>query len=134
MKRVLLHSGGPLGPEGRREIAAFLGPARRVGFVTAANLHDEGAYFERVRAALEAAPPEGAGLSLVHLRWNARPLPALAGVEAVFMGGGNTYALLMRLRRSGLLAAIRRAGARGHALRGRERGLERGGADHPHHE
>jgi dipeptidase E len=29
-------------------------------------------------------------------------------VEAVFMGGGNTYALLMRLRRSGLLAAIRR--------------------------
>jgi dipeptidase E len=26
----------------------------------------------------------------------------------VFMGGGNTYALLMRLRRSGLLAAIRR--------------------------
>ena len=108
MKRVLLHSGGPLGPEGRREVAAFLGPARRVGFVTAASLHDEGAYFERVRAALEPAPPEGAGLSLVHLRWNARPLPALAGVHAVFMGGGNTYALLMRLRRSGLLAAIRR--------------------------
>ena len=108
MKRVLLHSGGPLGPEGRREIAGFLGPARRVGFVTAANLHDEGAYFERVRAGLEAAPPEGAGLSLVHLRWNARPLSALAGVDAVFMGGGNTYALLMRLRRSGLLAAIRR--------------------------
>jgi dipeptidase E len=108
VKRVLLHSGGPLGPEGRREVAAFLGPARRVGFVTAANLHDEGAYFERVRAALEPALPEGAGLSLVHIRWNARPLPALAGVEAVFMGGGNTYALLMRLRRSGLLAAIRR--------------------------
>jgi dipeptidase E len=108
VKRVLLHSGGPLGPEGRREVAAFLGPARRLGFVTAANLHDESAYFERVRAALEPAPPEGAGLRLVHLRWNARPLPALAGVEAVFMGGGNTYALLMRLRRSGLLAAIRR--------------------------
>lgn len=108
MKRVLLHSGGPLGPEGRREVAVFLGPARRVGFVTAASLHDESAYFERVRAALEPAPPEGAGLSLVHLRWNARPLPALAGVDALFMGGGNTYALLMRLRRSGLLAAIRR--------------------------
>lgn len=108
MTRVLLHSGGPLGPEGRREIAAFLAPARRVGFVTAANLHDEKAYFERVRAALAPAPPEGAGLDMVHLRWNARPLPTLAGVEAVFMGGGNTYALLMRLRRSGLLAAIRR--------------------------
>ena len=57
---------------------------------------------------LAPPPPEGAGLELVHIRWNARPLPALAGVEAVFMGGGNTYALLMRLRRSGLLAAIRR--------------------------
>jgi dipeptidase E len=61
-----------------------------------------------VRAALAPPPPEGAGLDLVHIRWNARPLPALAGVEAVFMGGGNTYALLMRLRRSGLLAAVRR--------------------------
>jgi dipeptidase E len=106
--RVLLHSGGPLGPEGRREIGVFFGPARRVGFVTAGSLHDEKAYFERVRAALAPAPPDGAGLDVVHIRWNARPLPTLAGVEAVFMGGGNTYALLMRLRRSGLLAAIRR--------------------------
>ena len=108
MTRVLLHSGGPLGPEGRREIGSFFGPARRVGFVTAASLHDEKAYFDRVRAALAPAPPDGAGLDVVHIRWNARPLPTLAGVEAVFMGGGNTYALLMRLRRSGLLAAIRR--------------------------
>jgi dipeptidase E len=107
-QRVLLHSGGPLGPEGRRVITDFLGSARRVGFVTAANLHDERAYLERVRAALVPPPPEGAGLEVVHIRWNARPLPALAGVQALFMGGGNTYALLMRLRRSGLLAAIRR--------------------------
>jgi dipeptidase E len=106
--RVLLHSGGPLGAEGRRIVGEFLGPARRVGFITAANLHDERAYFARVRALLALPPPEGAGLDLVHIRWNARPLAALAGVEAVFMGGGNTYALLMRLRRSGLLGAIRR--------------------------
>ena len=108
MSRVLLHSGGPLGPEGRREIVTFLGPARRVGFITAANLHDEAAYFARVHGALTPPSPEGAGLDLVHIRWNARPLRALAGVDAVFMGGGNTYALLMRLRHSGLLAAIRR--------------------------
>lgn len=106
--RVLLHSGGPLGAEGRRSVGEFLGSARRVGFITAANLHDERVYFERVRGMLTPPPPEGAGLELVHIRWNARPLPALSGVEAVFMGGGNTYALLMRLRRSGLLAAIRR--------------------------
>jgi len=106
--RVLLHSGGPLGAEGRRVVAEFLGPVRRVGFITAANLHDERAYFERVRNMWAPPPPEGAGLELVHIRWSARPLPALAGVEAVFMGGGNTYALLLRLRRSGLLPAIRR--------------------------
>ena len=106
--RVLLHSGGPLGAEGRRIVGEFLGPARRVGFITAASQHDERVYFERVRGMLVPPPPEGAGLELVHIRWNALPLPTLARVEAVFMGGGNTYALLMRLRRSGLLPAIRR--------------------------
>lgn len=105
--RVLLHSGGPLGPVGRAALPDFLGPLRRVAFVTAASLHDETAYFERVRAALEPPPPEGAGLELLHLRWNREPLATLAEAEALFMGGGNTYALLQRLRGAGLLAAIR---------------------------
>jgi dipeptidase E len=105
--RVLLHSGGPLGPEGRAGLSDFLGPRRRVAFVTAASLHDETAYFERVRPALEAAPPEGAGLALAHLRWDREPLAALAEAEALFMGGGNTYALLQRLRGASLLEAIR---------------------------
>jgi len=105
--RVLLHSGGPLGPAGRAALADFLGPRRRVAFVTAANLHDEVAYFERVRAALEPSPPEGAGLEVVHLRWSREPLASLADVDALFMGGGNTYALLQRLRGAGLLEAIR---------------------------
>jgi dipeptidase E len=105
--RVLLHSGGPLGPVGRAALAEFVGPRRRVAFVTAASLHDESAYFERIRVALEPAPPEGAGLDLVHLRWNREPLAALADVEALYMGGGNTYALLQRLRAAGLLEAIR---------------------------
>jgi dipeptidase E len=77
-----------------------------VAFVTAANLHDENAYFERVRATLAPPPPEGAGLEPVHLRWNDRPLDTLAHVEALFMGGGNTYALLARLEASCLLGAI----------------------------
>jgi dipeptidase E len=105
--RVLLHSGGPLGPEGRAGLGEFLGPARRVAVVTAANLHDEAAYFERVRAALSLRPPAGAGLELLHLRWDDRPLETLARAQALFMGGGNTYALLQRLRQSGLLDAIR---------------------------
>jgi dipeptidase E len=105
--RVLLHAGGPLGPEGRAGVADFFGLRRRVAFVTAANLHDEGGYFERVRAALGAAPPEGAGLDLSHLRWDREPLGTLAEADALFMGGGNTYALLQRLRGAGLLEAIR---------------------------
>jgi dipeptidase E len=105
--RILLHSGGPLGPVGRAGIAAFLDGRKRVAFVTAANLHDEDAYFERVRASLTPPPPEGAGLEPIHLRWNDRPLDTLGRVDALFMGGGNTYALLARLEESRLLAPIR---------------------------
>jgi len=105
--RALLHSGGPLGPQGFEELRRFLGSARRLAFVTAANLFDESAYFERVRAALAAAPPAGAGVEAAHIRWDDRPLDALAKAEALFMGGGNTYALLKRLRESGLLRAVR---------------------------
>ena len=110
---VLLHSGGPLGPVGRAALPDFLGPRRRVAFVTAANLDNEAAYFERIRAALEPAPPEGAGLELLHLRWDREPLATLAEAEALFMGGGNTYALLQRLRGAGLLEAIRARAAAG---------------------
>ncbi len=106
-RRIFLHSGGPLGPAGVAALPAFLGARRRVAFVTAASLHDERAYFERVRATLAPPPPEGAGLELVHLRWNDRPLETLASAEALFMGGGNTYALLKRLEESGLVEAIR---------------------------
>ncbi len=105
--RVLLHSGGPLGPDGRAGLSAFLGERRRVAFVTAASLHDEAAYFARVSALLQPAPPDGAGLELMHLRWDDRPLDVLARAEALFMGGGNTYALLKRLRESDLLPVIR---------------------------
>jgi dipeptidase E len=104
--RVLLHSGGPLGPEGRAGLSAFLGERRRVAFVTAASLYDGAAYFTRVSAMLQP-PPDGVGLELLHLRWDNRPLDVLARAEALFMGGGNTYALLKRLRESDLLPVIR---------------------------
>ena len=106
--RAFLHSGGLLlRPEGLREIADFLGGLRRVALVSAASLYDEAAYFERLKAFLSSPPPEGAGLELLHLRWNDRPLETLARAEALFMGGGNTYTLLKRLRGAGLLPAIR---------------------------
>src|SRR2546426_9398212 len=43
----------------------------------------------------------------MHLRWDDRPLDVFARAEALFMGGGNTYALLKRLRESDLLPVIR---------------------------
>ena len=106
--RVLLHSGGLLlHPTGLREIVDFLGGLRHVALVTAASLHDEALTFSRLQGFLSPPPPTGAGLELLHLRWNDRPLETLAQAEALFMGGGNTYALLKRLRKAVLLAAIR---------------------------
>jgi hypothetical protein len=79
MMRALLHSGGLLlRPEGLREIADFLEGARRVALVTAASLRDEAATFSRLKGFLSPPPPAGAGLDLLHLRWNDRPFDALA--------------------------------------------------------
>lgn len=107
--RVLLisNSGKPFLEHCMGQIAAFLGPARRIAFVTAANLHDESAYYDRARAALGAAPPAGCGVDVLHLRWDADPLAVVERAEGLFAGGGNTYALLKRLREAGLVDPIR---------------------------
>jgi dipeptidase E len=101
--RLLLisNSGRPYLAHCRAEILDFLGPARRLAFVTAAALGDEEAYCETARAALA---PE---LAVEHMRWDRDPFPALARADAVFVGGGNTYALLRRLRQSGLVGPLR---------------------------
>jgi len=113
--RVLLisNSGRPFLEHARPHIADFLGGAlKRLAFVTAASLTDEVAYYQRAQAALAPLPPDGIGVSVVHLRWDAEPLATLATADAVFVGGGNTYALLKRLREGQLLEPIR---ARVHA-------------------
>jgi len=104
--RLLLisNSGRPFLTHCRGAIAVFLGPARRVAFVTAAALADEEGYYELARAALETEPT---GLTVEHLRWDVDFRATLERADAVFVGGGNTYALLDRLRESGLLEAIR---------------------------
>jgi dipeptidase E len=102
--RILLvsNSGRPLLEHCRPTLVDFLGSRRRVGFVGAASLGDERLYCERVREAL--AP---AGLDVVHIHWRAEPMDALRSAEAIFVGGGNTYALLKRLHQSGLLEPMR---------------------------
>jgi dipeptidase E len=102
--RLLLvsNSGRPFLEHCRETIVDFLGSRRRLGFVTAANLGDERLYWERARDALVPV-----GLDVAHVYWRRDGLEALAAVDAIFVGGGNTYALLKRLRESGLLDAIR---------------------------
>jgi dipeptidase E len=101
--RVLLlsNSGRPYLAHARAELLDFLGPARRIGFVTAASLGDEESYHGTVCAALA---PE---VLVEHIRWDGDPFPTLGRVDAVFIGGGNTYALLKRLRQAGLLEPLR---------------------------
>lgn len=102
MRALLIsNSGRPFLEHCRDTIADFVEPRRRLGFVSAASLGDERLYCERVREAL--AP---VGLDVEHVYWRAAPLPVLESVEAIFVGGGNTYALLRRLSESRLLGAI----------------------------
>jgi dipeptidase E len=70
--------------------------------VSAATLADPEHYFERAREGFEPL-----GLEVDHVHWERRPRETLARVDALFVGGGNTYALLDRVRGSGLLEAIR---------------------------
>jgi dipeptidase E len=107
MKALLIsNSGRPFLAHCMSQIREFLGAARRLAFVTAANLHDEVAYHQRARDALGAPPPAGCGIEVLHLRWDRQPLATLAEADAVFVGGGNTYALLGRVREAGLLEPL----------------------------
>lgn len=115
MARVLLFSttGGPHVDFARAELRDFVGGAssgggaRKVAFVSAASLNDEVTYYLRMQANFAPRPPDGAGVQLLHLKWNDEPLATLARADALFIGGGNTYALLKRLRDARLLEPIR---------------------------
>lgn len=100
--RILLisNSGKPYLAHCARAILEFVGGRKKVAFITAAYLGDEEAYFEMARQALRQ-------LDLLHLRWDRSAADTLDQAEALFVGGGNTYALLQRIRQAGLLDAIR---------------------------
>ena len=103
--RVLLisNSGRSFLEHCRGALADFYGhDVRRVGFVSAATLADPEHYYLRAKEGLEPL-----GVEVEHLHWERKPLKTLERVDAVFVGGGNTYALLDRTRESGLLAAIK---------------------------
>ena len=110
MRALLIsNSGRPYLEHCRGALGDFFGAdVRRLGFVSAATLADPEAYFTRAREGLEPL-----GVEVEHVHWEHTPLQTLARVDGLFVGGGNTYALLDRVRASGLLEAIQeRARAR----------------------
>lgn len=79
------------------EIRAFLGDRKRVAFVPFA-LHDRPAYTEKVRERLGRM-----GFTVSQVQDPAD----LQDVDAVFVGGGNTFRLLKTLYETNVLSAIR---------------------------
>ena len=107
MKRLLLlsnstnHGSGYL-DHAMDTVASFLGPVRRVVFVPFA-LRDWEAYTAKARERFAAA-----GLEIEGATAGTTGAAMLEKAEAVFVGGGNTFRLLDRLQRSGLLEILRR--------------------------
>jgi dipeptidase E len=103
--RLLLisNSGRPFLEHCRDEIAAFLSPIRSLAYITAARLEDEGGQYNRAVDALDPV-----GITVEHLRLNEDAPKRLGETSAVFVGGGNTYALLSRLRAARILSVLRR--------------------------
>jgi dipeptidase E len=108
MKRVLLISnstnyGGGYLDHCVTEIADFLGGAiNRILFVPFA-LYDHAAYAATARARLARL-----GYAVDSLHEAAEPVAAVEGAQAIFIGGGNTFRLLDRLWRLGVVEPIRR--------------------------
>lgn len=103
--RVLLisNSGRPYLEHCRGALADFYAAGvRRVGFVSAATMADPDAYFAH---ACDGLAP--LGVEVDHVHWERTPLKTLERVDALLVGGGNTYALLERVRGARLLEAIR---------------------------
>jgi dipeptidase E len=103
--RLLLGSGGLRTPERVavwvEQVRSSLGPVRRVLFVPYA-LADHDGY---VRGIIDRGLNAGYELDSAHRHPD--PAAAVRHAEAVFVGGGNTFRLLDRLYRFGLIDAIR---------------------------
>jgi dipeptidase E len=83
------------------EVRAFLGEIRRLTFVPFA-LHDHAAYGAKVAGRLRPL-----GIEVETLMDDDRARDVITGSDALFVGGGNTFRLLDRLHRKGLVEAIR---------------------------
>lgn len=125
MRRLLLisNAGQPLFYHCRDELSQFLASSRRIGFVTAAAMDHESAYFENVqRSLLDLGVVDPNRRQFVQLAWDGPWWQSFEEIDAVFVRGGNTYVLLSRLRASGLLTAIKERVLHGSAYVGSSAG------------
>lgn len=119
MRRVLLVSNSTLHGHGyldhcAAEMRAFLGPdVRRILFVPLA-LQDRAAYVAKVRErlgrvdlAVEGLAETLRGMTPGDAEVAQQARAAVAGAEAIFVGGGNTFRLLATLQDLGVLPQIR---------------------------
>ena len=83
------------------ELRDFFGPSKRVAFVPFA-LFDQDGYTAKARQRLVAE-----GIELAGLTPDAAGRRLLESAQGVFVGGGNTFRLLLKLQRSGLLPVLR---------------------------
>ena len=96
-----MHGREPL-EHARDALAAFLSGRRRVHFAPFA-LADHAGYTRRTQAALAPLGVEVVGLHAV-----ADARAAVEAAEVLFVGGGNTFRLLKRVRELGLVEVVRR--------------------------
>lgn len=103
--RLLLisNSGTPFLEHCQGLIADFLGQTRTLGYITAARIDDAEPRFQKAREALSRI-----GITAEHIEADDRIVDRLHAASGVFVGGGNTYALLSRLRSSRALKVLRR--------------------------
>lgn len=112
MTRILLGSGGFRTPE-RREllrstIMHHVGESVSAVLFVPHALADHDAYVARVREERVFGD-----LDVVGLHEYSDPVQAVAGADAIFVGGGNTFRLVREMHRMALLDPIRRAVAGG---------------------
>lgn len=99
--------GRPFLAHAREAIDAFLGERRALLFAPFA-LADHDGYTRKVR---EALVPLGVEVTGLHAARD--PAGAVAEAEALFVGGGNTFRLLLALQRRRLIEPVRRRVAEG---------------------
>jgi dipeptidase E len=99
------------------EIRVLFAGATRIGFVPFA-LADQEGYAARARERLTRE-----GLEVLRVTPDAAGAEVLERAQGVFVGGGNTFRLLHRLRRSGILEIVRRRSLAGMPYMGASAGI-----------